>query len=217
MTVKETLIALKEKFNALMAPAPPAVAPVAAAAPVVAPAPTEYTLQDGATKVTITDLNIGGVVMIAGAPAVAGSYTLQDGTAITVAEGGIISAVTPPAAAPVAAPVAAAAFAGGIEERLTALEELVNKLVQSSMSWELAEQARKDVVEMVSGSMDAIKAEMSAQKEVTGTMLQLVELLATEPNGDEDDATTKIKVFKPAAVSKEAFTAALFSKKVKTA
>ncbi len=211
LSTTEILKTLKEKFNALIAPVAAPAAPAAPVVPVTAAAPTEYTLQDGTTKVSITDLNPGGIVTIAGAPAPAGTYTLQDGTVIIVAENGAISTVTPVAAP--AAPAAPAAFAGGIEERLAALETQVAALIQSTMSWELAEKARETLVE----SMDTMTAEMKAQKEVTGTMLQLVEILATEPDGLEDPAKTSKTILKPADVSKEQFAAALFSKKIKTA
>lgn len=62
--------------------------------PVAAEA-VEYTLQDG-TKCTIDKLEVGGAVMIAGVAAVDGTYTLEDGTAITVAAG-LITVVTPAA------------------------------------------------------------------------------------------------------------------------
>lgn len=76
--------AFKEKF--LGAPVIPVV-PVALA--------TDYTLKDG-TSVSIDKLEVGGVVMMNGAPAPDGEYELQDGTKCTVA-GGVITVVTPAA------------------------------------------------------------------------------------------------------------------------
>jgi hypothetical protein len=215
LSTTEILKTLKEKFNALIAPVAAPAAPAAPVAPVAAAAPAEYTLQDGTTKVSITDLNPGGIMTIAAAPAPAGTYTLQDGTVVIVAENGTISTVTPIAApaAPAAPAGMAAAFAGGIEERLAACEDKLANIIQSMMSWELAEQARQKLVE----GMDTMAAEMAAQKEVTGTMLQLVEILATEPAADEDPAKTSKTILKPADVSKEQFATALFSKKIKTA
>lgn len=67
----------------------------------VAPAPvpaqdlnTDYALADG-TPVSIDKLEVGGVVMVAGAPAPAGEHELADGTKISVGEGGVIAAVAP--------------------------------------------------------------------------------------------------------------------------
>jgi hypothetical protein len=80
--------AFKEKFLG------PVVPPLNPALP-VAPATlgTDYTLKDG-TAVSIDKLEVGGVVMMNGAPVPDGEYELQDGTKCTVA-GGVIAAVTP--------------------------------------------------------------------------------------------------------------------------
>lgn len=60
-----------------------------------------YKLADG-TEVSIDKLEAGGIVTIGGQPAPAGELTLEDGTVIAVAEGGIISEVK--AAAPAVDP-----------------------------------------------------------------------------------------------------------------
>ena len=73
-------------FNEMPAAAPTEVAPVQL---------MEYTLEDG-TVVMIDKLEAGGTVMIGEAPAPAGDHKLADGTAITVGEGGVISAVVAP-------------------------------------------------------------------------------------------------------------------------
>lgn len=82
--------AFKEKFLG------PVVPPVAA--PVVTPTTlgTDYTLKDG-TAVSIDKLEVGGVVLVGGVPAAAGEYELQDGTKYTVADSGVIAAITPAA------------------------------------------------------------------------------------------------------------------------
>jgi hypothetical protein len=54
---------------------------------------TDYTLKDG-QAVSIDRLEVGGVVMMNGAPVPDGEYELQDGTKCTVT-GGVISAITP--------------------------------------------------------------------------------------------------------------------------
>lgn len=74
-------------FNA--APPPPA----ATAAPVVAEA-VKAKLKDG-TEVSVSEMVAGGVVMIGMAPAPAGEHELEDGTKITVGEGGVITAIVP--------------------------------------------------------------------------------------------------------------------------
>lgn len=57
---------------------------------------SEYQLKDG-SMIEIDELQVGGVVMVSGSPAPAGSHELADGTIIEVGEGGVISAITAPA------------------------------------------------------------------------------------------------------------------------
>jgi hypothetical protein len=66
------------------------------AAPADAPGKA-YKLQDG-TDVIISELKEGGDVVINGAPAKAGDYVLNDGTAFTIDKDGKIAALTPAAA-----------------------------------------------------------------------------------------------------------------------
>lgn len=80
-------------FNA---DAPPPAAP-ATPAPVAAEA-VKAKLKDG-TEVSVSEMVVGGTVMIGEAPAPAGEHELEDGTKVTVGEGGVITAVTPGAAA----------------------------------------------------------------------------------------------------------------------
>lgn len=195
MKASEILAALKEKFNALIAPAPaqsPAPAPVAL---------TEYTLQDGITQISVSDLNPGGTVSIkdgtgAETPAPAGDLVLQDGTVINVAEGGVIAAVTAPAPA---APPAPAMPAGMSAEQVEKFEEMAAKV------------AGYETI------INEFKQEFTAYKEnsekVTGDLLQLVELLVQEPSGEPDPSATRGSGLKKPEPTKEQFAKALFSKK----
>ena len=81
---------VKQFFNDLVNPAP-----IMAEAPAlpVDPAATEYELKDGGS-VTIDKLEVGGIVMIDGIPALPGDLVLADGTMLTVIDNGAISAVT---------------------------------------------------------------------------------------------------------------------------
>lgn len=94
MEAKEILEKVKLFFNDLVAPTT-----VAAAVPPVAPATSapamakEYELEGGGT-VTIDKLEVGGIVMIDGSPALPGDIKLVDGTAITIADNGMIEAIT---------------------------------------------------------------------------------------------------------------------------
>lgn len=123
-TAKEMFTAFKQKFldgapAAAVAP-PPAVIPPAPAA--AQPLAKDYTLKDGTTMINISDLKVGGMAMSAGAPCAPGDYELQDGTKITVGEGGLITAVTPGGANGTPPPQFAKEFAE-ITGKLTAYEQ----------------------------------------------------------------------------------------------
>jgi hypothetical protein len=116
MTAKEILSQLRATFNELV--------PSSAIKLIYA------TLADG-TAVLITDLAVGGVVTINGAPAPAGEHTLSDGTVLEVGDNGAILEIKAPEAAPAAAPPAAmesqfaekfAAFETATSEKFAAYE-----------------------------------------------------------------------------------------------
>ncbi len=111
MNAKEAL----DKIRQLFEEAAPVASP-AEAAPQKMEA-KEYVLEDG-TKVLVSDLEIGGMVAVVAedgstSPAPVGEHKVADGTVITVAENGIITSVTMPAAPPAGMPEAemAARFA----------------------------------------------------------------------------------------------------------
>lgn len=56
------------------------------------PAATTGKLADG-TEITYDKLEVGGIVTAAGAPLAAGTYTMEDGTTITVGDAGVLSEV----------------------------------------------------------------------------------------------------------------------------
>lgn len=89
--IKTLLTTLKSALFSADNPPPPATPP--AAAPVAAEA-VKAKLKDG-TEISVSEMVVGGVVMVGDAPAPAGEHELEDGTKITVGEGGVISAVTP--------------------------------------------------------------------------------------------------------------------------
>ena len=204
---------VKEFFNTLVNPVAP-VAPVAPAAAPVAPVTmsTDYTLNDGVTMVSIDKLEAGGVVKIkdvssAEVAAPAGEHTLQDGTVLVVAEGGIISEVKP--IAPVApAPMSIQQmeefskmqFAATIEDRIAALEKMNKALMQNCMGYELAKAAQADAVEAYRTSIEGIEVEMKAHKEtsnkVLGGVIEVVEALSAQPTGTPDQIVVKKNHFK---------------------
>lgn len=206
---KDILNQVKEFFNTLIAPAPVApVAPVAMG--------TEYTLQDGTTKVTIDKLEAGGIVKIkdmTGAESVApaGEHTLQDGTVLVVAEGGVISEVkaVAPAAPVLPAPMTVAQMqevvkqnfaVGTIEDRITALEAMVKGLMLNCMGYEIRETAADDAIEAYKTSIEGMEVAMKEQKENTMKVMQgvleAVELLATQPTAEPDPVVIKKNIFK---------------------
>jgi len=84
MEAKEILARTKQFFNDLIA------------APTEAPAPValmEYELKGGG-MVTIDKLEVGGIVLIDGNAALPGEYELTDGSKMTVADNGAITAIT---------------------------------------------------------------------------------------------------------------------------
>lgn len=87
MEAKEILEKVKLYFTELMAPATPPAEPPAEPAPA-----KEYELKDGG-KVMIDKLEEGGIVVIDGNPALPGDMELTDGTKITVADNGVITAI----------------------------------------------------------------------------------------------------------------------------
>lgn len=208
---KDILHQVKEFFNTLISPAP--VAPVV---PAPAPAPvamaTEYTLNDGTTKVTIDKLEAGGIVKIkdmAGMEVIApaGEHTLQDGTVLVVAEGGMISevrAVAPVLPAPMTVAqmqeVVVQEFAGTIEDRITALEAMVKGLMLNCMGYEIRETAADDAIEAYKVSIEGMEVAMKEQKENTMKVMQgvleAVELLAKEPTAAPDPVVIKKNIFK---------------------
>ncbi len=136
--------------------------------PLVAPTPKVYKTKDGAAELTITQAGetpaASDTVTIAGAPAPAADYVLEDGSTLTVDANGVITAVV--AAAPVtqsadelAAAAAAAAkaatpaamsmddikglmagFATGTpEERIANLEIMVKALMECNFGWKIRE------------------------------------------------------------------------------
>lgn len=208
---KDILHQVKEFFNTLIAPAP--VAPVAPAPVAPVAMATEYTLSDGTTKVTIDKLEAGGIVKIkdmAGMEVIApaGEHTLQDGTVLVVAEGGMISevrAVAPVLPAPMTVAqmkeVVAQNFAvGTIEDRIAALEAMVKGLMLNCMGYEIRETAADDAIEAYKVSIEGMEVAMKEQKEntmkVMEGVLEAVELLAKEPTAAPDPVVIKKNIFK---------------------
>ena len=148
MTTVEAIKKIKELFMSEM-PAPVApVVPVEAAAPVA----TDYTLADG-TVVSIDKLEVGGMVMIGGAPAPDGQITLADGTELETVAGLITEIET---AEPLQASVETPAAAAPLPNQFAAIQ--------------------KDNTNAIA----LLKAENEKQKEVITQMFAVIEKMAAQ-------------------------------------
>lgn len=168
---------LADKFKKTFFEGTPLVAPVAAAAPVVAPpvpvaASTDYQLKDG-TPVQIDRLEVGGVAMVAGVPAPAGDLELADGTLVSVGEGGVIAMVTPSAAAAPAAPVPAFS-----EVQMSALNEAIQKAFTDYKTEMAAEKLAAET------RLNEAKAALGKQDEKIAGLFSIIEELTKVPTAE---------------------------------
>jgi hypothetical protein len=150
MEAKEILEKVKLFFNDLVAPTTVAAAvPPVASAPVTAMA-KEYELEGGGT-VTIDKMEVGGIVMIDGSPALPGDIKLADGTAITIADNGMIEVITMPSeeAAPVVEDMTAkfAAFQSLTTEKFANYETKFSAYEQRFADYEVKMKKANKVIE----------------------------------------------------------------------
>lgn len=159
MDAKEILEKVKLFFNDLVTPAA-----AAAAAPTAAPEMPEYELKIGG-KVTIDKMEAGGVVMIDGAPALPGDIELTDGTMITVADNGVISAITMPDAAVPSMDMGAkfTAFETATNEKFTSYETKFSAYEQRFADYEVKlNKATKVIDELLKLSTLLVEAPAAA-------------------------------------------------------
>ena len=206
-SAKDILLKVKALFDAPIV-APVAAAPVAPVAPIVTGVP--FKLKDGteitiAVKDTVTNApSATDAVTIAGAPAPAGDYELEDGSKITVDAGGAISVVTPmepvtqpdfvaPVAAPTApAPVILTAEAvqamyakfatGTAEERLSNLEIMIKALMDSNFGYQIRQGQENAAIQAYKDSLIPMQA---------ATATQATQLLAAEQKITKQDEVIK--------------------------
>lgn len=183
MDAKEILGKIKQVFNEL-------TAPVAAAAPVVAPAaPTEYEIKGGG-KVMIDKLEAGGIVMIDGNPAIPGELELADGTKLTIGDNGVISAIEigagsgPSIDAPVVEDMGAkfTAFETSTNEKFSAYEAKLSAYEQRFAANET--------------QLGEYKTELGKHKEMIEKLLQFGQLMVDAPAAPADPATKITNNFK---------------------
>lgn len=192
MTASERISKIKILLGLETAPAPAPVAPVK----------LSYTLADG-TEVEVSELAIGGIVTVAGAPAPAGEHTLSDGTKIVVDEMGVITELTPATAAPTPSTpqemsVLMQKFATGTpEQRLENLEVIAKALFENSFGWELRESTQKAIrdqaMNVYKTGFEAQTTEINQLKKANEDLLTIVEKLIAAPTADP--ATTPSQNF----------------------
>lgn len=159
--LKQTIKELKEKFLGGPVDTKPAVP-----ANPVQTLSTDYKLADG-TAVSIDKLEVGGVVLVNGAPAGAGEYELEDGTKCIVGDGGVIMAVAPKAVDPNAAPVLQSA------DYTAQFAEIKNKF--TAYETKFTEQT---------GIITGLQGLLNSQKETITGLFTIIEQIAQSSSAD---------------------------------
>lgn len=171
---KTILEKMKLLFNDL-------VSPVAAAVPPVDPAPAnEYELKDGG-KVQIDKLEVGGIVVIDGNPSLPGDLELADGTKITVADNGVISAITLGTGQEPAEPATE-----DMGAKFASFETLTNEKFASYESKFAAYEGR----------FADYEAKLSKYKEMIEQLLQFGKLMVEAPQAQADASVKTTNAFK---------------------
>lgn len=184
--LKELWNQFKERFGGPMSP----VAPAAPANPEQKMS-QEYTLKDG-TVVTAEVLEPGGVLMVGDVPAPAGVHEFQDGTKVTVAEGGLIQSVEP-ALAP-----ADPAAPGDYSEQFKSYDEKFS-------TWDQKFTEHINAYNTMSGEFNSLKEKFSG-------LLGLVEKLIETPTAESVQGNKgQFNSNKPAREEKLKELASLFS------
>lgn len=144
--------------------------------PAPAPAPadpsaqfSEYTLEDG-TVISVSELAVGGTVMVGDQPAPAGDHKLSDGTVITVGEGGVIADVKAPEAP--AAPE----------------QEMQHDYSEQFASIETRFAAMDDTIRQQGEMLQAFDAALKQSGETIRQMLAAMEELAKAPTAEPAEA-----------------------------
>jgi hypothetical protein len=183
MNAKEMLLKIKGLFEAPIVAPTPIEAPVTAA---VAPIPTPFKLQDGTDiMIGIDDPTVsmlpdaGDAVTIAGAPAPAGDYTLDDGTMLTVDATGVITLAVMPQ--PVTQPAFVEPPAKTLEERISALE--IKSNTPAAMVTDVPEVVKTQMESQKNELADA-KAKIEKQDGVIAGLFELIEKLVDEPTAE---------------------------------
>lgn len=181
MEAKEILARVKQLFNEL-AGAPPPMPPAPPTEPTAA---KEYELKIGG-KVTIDKLEVGGIVVIDGSPALPGDLELVDGTKLTVADNGVISAVTPGTGVEPAEPVAEPTGGEDMGSKFAAFETLTSAKFANYESKFAAYENKFSEYEL----------KLSKYKEMIDQLLQFGKLMVEAPQAQPDNSVKTQNAFK---------------------
>lgn len=189
MKAAEIIAQLRQTFNELVKSAE------VPQAPATEPAGIKAKLQDG-TEITISEMEIGGVVTKDGLPVPAGSHTLEDGTVINTGENGVITEIVL-AAAPAAAPSTAPEPTAMVSELTEKFHSFQSQAAEKFTAYE----ARFEEYE---------KRLAKATKVIEG-LLNLTQTLAETPTGAPDPAIKGAQIFSTKPEKTEANYDILFS------
>ena len=129
-----------------------------------------YTLADG-TPIEVSELIVGGTVIVGDAPAPVGEHVLSDGTTIVVDENGVITEIKPVAVAPapeeMGAPPADPAPDAPVSK--ATIEEMVKEAVKEAVGEQMKNYTTK------------MQAHESAYKQMVGLMEEILKTPAVTP------------------------------------
>lgn len=133
--------------------------------PAPAPAPadpsaqfSDYTLEDG-TVISVSELAVGGTVMVGDQPAPAGDHKLSDGTIITVGDGGVITDVKGAEAAPEMPEDMQHDYSeqfASIETRFAAMDETIRKQGEMLLAFDAALKQSSETIRQMLAAMEEL-------------------------------------------------------------
>jgi hypothetical protein len=169
MEAKEILQKVKQYFADLTAPVDPMAAPVAE--------PKEYELKDGG-KVMIDVLEVGGIVMIDGAPALPGDMELVDGSKMTIGDNGVITVIE------LAKPVE------------TEDEILVDPAMEMATKFAAFETATSEKFAAYETKFAEYETKLKKATKVIDELLKLSQLIVDAPSVEADNSVRTSNTFK---------------------
>lgn len=174
MEAKELLTKIRQVFAEFNAPVPAPAAPVTM---------SDYELKIGG-MVSIDKMEVGGVVMIDGNPAIPGELELADGTVLVIGDNGVITEVKPAQEMP-EAPAAPAAPSMDMS-KFDAFESMTN---EKFASYEAKFAAYED-------RFAAYEEKLNQSKQMIEQLLQFGKIMVEKPISAPDAAVKTSNAFK---------------------